>query len=74
MNNYKAYRQREIEREDLISKLNQQNRETARNTHEFEGWADRIMRSLLSPLGNEANHYWNPQRNKNGQAHYKAEK
>lgn len=72
MNKYQAWKQREREAEDLMSKLNQQNRETNRNLHDFEGWADKIMRNILNPLGEDATQIWNPLRNSN--VHYKAEK
>lgn len=73
MDKYQESAKRDKERYDLTNTLNRGRREIDINIHELNGWADRIMRSILAPLGYGAEQYW-PKNNSHGGAQYKAEK
>jgi hypothetical protein len=72
-NKWRAFRQREREREELTETLNRGIREINKNMNEMEGWAERIMRSILTPAGNDAMLWYQPLKSKNGGAPYKRE-
>lgn len=73
MNKYQEYAKHEREREAIVSELNAGTREMNKNLNEIEGWADRVMRAILAPMGDNAKTIWNPSPRKNGGAAYKRE-
>lgn len=73
MNKYQLERKRREEQEEITSELSRGTREINRNMNEFEGWADRLMRSILSPTGKDMQLWYNPLSIKKGGAPYKRE-
>jgi hypothetical protein len=72
---YQRMVRRDKEREALVSELNQGTREINRNLNEMGNWADRIMRSILKPMGGNIKTLWNPDAfSKKGSAPYKADR
>jgi hypothetical protein len=72
-NNWQASRRRDNEREELIDNLTRGTREINKNMNEMEGWADRIMRAVLTPAGKDATLWYNNLSTKKGGAPYKRE-
>jgi hypothetical protein len=72
-NAWSEFHKREEEREELMQQLNRGTREINKNMNDLEGWADRIMGSILRPAGTDAMLWYNNLSTKNGGAPYKRE-
>jgi hypothetical protein len=67
-----AYQRREREREEMTDTLNRGVREISKSMNDMTGWADRIMRAVLAPMGSDIKTIWDASKeNKNGGAAYK---
>lgn len=73
MNKYQLFEKHEAERQEMTNRLQQANRELNQNMNEFEGWADRVMRSILAPIGSDIKTIWNASKQRNSNAPYKRE-
>lgn len=51
--NWRAYKEREDEREALTADLQRGEREMQKSMRSLEGWSDRIMASILKPTKDE---------------------
>lgn len=67
----KIVRQHDREREDMTEILNRGTREINKSMNDMTGWADRIMKAILAPMGNDIKTIWDSTKIKQGNAPYK---